>query len=397
MATISTNPIESSSGDNGSFAPGNAEVREQLARLLDSPLFRTSRRYPALLRFIVERKLDGHVECLKERTLGVEVFRRRSDYDTNQDPVVRVSAGEIRKRIAQYYQQSGHETDLRIELPLGSYVPVFHAPQAAPALEPVATQATAQPVAKSSRKSWWWLGTVALLPVAALSWNRSSPSDQFWQPVLRSGGPVSLCVARSPMESGHLARGIDPAPRSSNIAWPDAVTLAKLSGLLQARGKSFAIRREDQASFSDLRQGPVVLIGAFNDSWTLRLMNDGRFRFRREGSICWIEDQQNLGDRRWSIDTGQTDATGLPVLTQDYAIVSRVANPKTGSTMVGVAGLWGYGTLAAGELLTNGQLLRELTARAPRGWEAKNIQVVVGTEVIDRSPGRPQILAVHAW
>ena len=60
MATITSNPIESTCGANGSaVVPNRAEVREQLARLLDSSLFRGSRRYPGLLRYIVERKLDG--------------------------------------------------------------------------------------------------------------------------------------------------------------------------------------------------------------------------------------------------------------------------------------------------------------------------------------------------
>jgi hypothetical protein len=61
-----------------------------------------------------------------------------ADYDTNQDPIVRASAAEIRKRIAQYYHEPGHETELRIELPLGSYVPVFHLAAAAQLLTPAA-------------------------------------------------------------------------------------------------------------------------------------------------------------------------------------------------------------------------------------------------------------------
>ena len=388
MATIINNPIENAEGANGHFAPSRADVREQLARLLDSSLFRGSRRYPGLLRFIVERKLDGRIEQLKERTLGVEVFGRRADYDTNQDPIVRVSAAEIRKRIAQYYHEPGHESELRIELPLGSYVPVFHPAAAAP---PAAVR-PGRPA-----RHWWWLALTACIPLAALTWNRTTPLDQFWKPLVQSTSPVSLCVARSPVESGHLVDTVNFASRSSNIAWPDAVTLAKLTGLLQAKGQRYEIRREDLASFNDLRQGPAILIGGFNDSWTLRLMNDQRFSFQREGSLCWIKDQQTPGDRRWSIDLGHTDARGLPILAQDYAIVSRVANPKTGNMLIVVAGLWGYGTLAAGEFLTNGRFLETLTAQVPAGWEKKNMQVVIGTEVIDRTPGPPHVLAISSW
>ena len=82
-----------------------AAVRRQLERLLANPAFKNSKRYPALLRFVVERVLDGHMDALKERTLGIEVFHRDPDYDTNQDPVVRTTAVEVRKRLAQYYQE----------------------------------------------------------------------------------------------------------------------------------------------------------------------------------------------------------------------------------------------------------------------------------------------------
>src|ERR1019366_3562142 len=68
---------------------------------------------------------EGRGGCLKERALGAEVFSRDPDYDTNADPVVRTTASEVRKRIAQYYHEPGHESDIRIELTSGSYTPEF--------------------------------------------------------------------------------------------------------------------------------------------------------------------------------------------------------------------------------------------------------------------------------
>src|SRR5215469_12478401 len=104
-------------------------ARSQLAKMVAHPLFANSKRYPALLRHVVESSLEGKAYSLKERTLGIEVFGRKADYDTNLDPVVRITAGEIRKRIAQYYHEPEHEAELRIDLPAGSYVPQFHLPQ----------------------------------------------------------------------------------------------------------------------------------------------------------------------------------------------------------------------------------------------------------------------------
>src|SRR5512138_557478 len=78
-------------------------VWAELDRVLATPLFRSSRRCQSLLRRITELSLNGEVDCLKERALGVDVFGRAPDYDTSQDPVVRATAAEIRKKLAQYY------------------------------------------------------------------------------------------------------------------------------------------------------------------------------------------------------------------------------------------------------------------------------------------------------
>src|SRR6266566_9643823 len=100
-------------------------IRNQMERMLANPLFKNSKRYPNLLRYIVEHTLAGFPAELKERTLGIEVFGRQPDYDTNADPIVRATAGEVRKRIAQYYQNLEHEGEARIHLSPGSYVPEF--------------------------------------------------------------------------------------------------------------------------------------------------------------------------------------------------------------------------------------------------------------------------------
>ena len=104
------------------------EVRVQLEQILASPLFRNSKRYPNLLRYLVEQTLAGKEDLLKERLLGITVFHRAPDYDTNQDTVVRLTAGEIRKRIAQYFHQPENSGQLQIDLRPGSYVPVFRRP-----------------------------------------------------------------------------------------------------------------------------------------------------------------------------------------------------------------------------------------------------------------------------
>jgi len=100
-------------------------IRQQLKRLLAHPLFTNSKRYPVLLAYTVEQALLGNASELKERTIGVEAFGRRPDYDVNLDPVVRTTAAEVRKRLSQYYYNADHAGELVIELPVGSYIPLF--------------------------------------------------------------------------------------------------------------------------------------------------------------------------------------------------------------------------------------------------------------------------------
>src|SRR6201994_3296697 len=104
-------------------------IREQLERLLVHPLFANSKRYPALLAYTVEQTLLGNAAELKERSIAVEVFGRSPTYDANADPVVRITAGEVRKRLSLYYYDSSHAGELVIELPLGSYVPMLRPPE----------------------------------------------------------------------------------------------------------------------------------------------------------------------------------------------------------------------------------------------------------------------------
>src|ERR1051326_1408385 len=106
-----------------------AAIRQQLAKLLGSPIFINSKRSASLLRFVVESALDGKGDHWKERTLGIDVFQREPDYDTNKDPVVRTTAVEIRKRLPQYYASPEHRSEIRISFPAGSYIADFKMPE----------------------------------------------------------------------------------------------------------------------------------------------------------------------------------------------------------------------------------------------------------------------------
>jgi tetratricopeptide (TPR) repeat protein len=100
------------------------DVRRQLQRILASSPFLNARRASQFLRFVVEGTLDGE-DGFKEYLIGVEVFERPQDYDPKDDPVVRIEAGRLRKKLAEFYAGPGVNDPILIELPKGGYVPVF--------------------------------------------------------------------------------------------------------------------------------------------------------------------------------------------------------------------------------------------------------------------------------
>src|SRR6516165_1003397 len=114
---------------NGSTFVAAELIRAEMESLLSDPLFRYSQRASNLLRFIVDRTLRGKTEDLKERIIGIEVFRRAPDYDTSNDSTVRVVANEVRKRLAEYYAKPEHGQQVRIDIPVRSYVAEFRVPE----------------------------------------------------------------------------------------------------------------------------------------------------------------------------------------------------------------------------------------------------------------------------
>ena len=104
-------------------------VKEQLRKLLASPLFNRSVRYPAFLTYVVNAMLEDPSQRLKEQTVGIEVFGRPPGYDTSQDHIVRSTAVEIRRRLKQYYSDPQHRDELVISLPAGWYTPHFLTPE----------------------------------------------------------------------------------------------------------------------------------------------------------------------------------------------------------------------------------------------------------------------------
>jgi hypothetical protein len=413
-------------------------IREQLDLLVRDHAFRSSKRSVAFLRFVVEQTLSGSADSIKERTIGVEVFEREPSYDTNLDHVVRTAATELRKRLAIYYGEEKHRSELRIGLIPGSYIPRFTLPAQAPAdligtditpeqgvlphppdgshveVYPEPHQESSAGRSASGRSSRFKLAlalSAALLVGVGIGYgwmHRETAQSLFWRPVLDTPGSVLLAVGDvpngPPIPSNGNVDGDLPTPvahttSSPTVPFADAVTIARVVGALESGGKNVLIRRESASTFSDLREGPVVLIGAFNNEWSLRLTRPLRYSLAldAEKHLIYIKDMKNPSSRTWSWRTNQPTShpvgPGSPVL-KDYALISRIRNSETGHVVVVIGGLYTYGTQAAGEFLTDPQLLQAITKVTRHDSGHQNLQIVLETTVTDDTPGPPRVVAV---
>lgn len=412
-------------GDNGvtlSPAAKNA-INEQLERLLASSFFSHSKRFPNFLRFVVEQTLAGDADDIKERTLGIEIFGKDADYDTAADPIVRVTAAEIRKRVAQYYQDPAHNEEIRITLPSGAYVPQFHSPRGGslfglPEVDPVVHGAAIEPAGKpmvappQPQVRRWPLGPPVILVLAILvaggaywGWKQATRSafEFFWQPVLTSSEPVLVCIADQTQYSTiSLRDASDPTNLKklndtlTAVIIDDLNATIKVAGILQSGGKVYSLKGEGVTTMDDLRRGPAVFVGAFDNAWTLRLTNPLRFHFANDADMThlWIMDSTAPAQKQWMIDRSVQLATNNY---RDYAILARFTDTNTGKMEIVVAGIGRGGTRAAGEFLSDNANLAQLMRAAKAAGDKKNMEVVLSTQIIDGEPGTPKMEATYFW
>ena len=387
-------------------------VRVELERILASATFRHAKRSQELLRYVVTNHLAGNYDALRERAIGTALFQKPSDYNTSEDSGVRVKASELRKRLAQFYMETGLDHPVIILLPTGSYVPEFRW-----AAEPAAATEEAQSITLPRRKIFSAPVGYVLIAAAVcvlvlftslfvLARGRTSQPalDKFWRPVFDSEHPVVLCVASPVVFESRLGPPLGnqtPNPPPSEmfatrgyVGRGDALSLAALYGLLLVRSKTVRLRMADDISFVDLRNSPVVLIGAYTNQWTMTMTRNLRFAFQTDGERDVIQDRKNPS-RHWD-----DDEVGV-----DYALISRVFNSRTGEVLIAAAGLGHSGTQTAGEVLTSERSMEAAFRTFPRDWARHNVQVVLKVDIVrgesgsrgEYTPGLPKVVATHCW
>lgn len=386
-----------------------AAVRTALGEILASPEFRASQKCQSFLTYVVEEALAGRQDSLKERVIGAEVFGRAPGFETSGDSIVRVKATEVRRRLAKYYKDRP-VGGLHIELPTGSYVPVF---QWEAVVEPAAV-APAPSVAmpRFGRRAMMGIamGGLGVALGAWTLWPRPRALDEFWAPLLSAPGDLVLCASGAPGISAAdgsvveaLQRPHSPGAtirldqlilsRQAQTSWPTVQALVDVTRMLAAVGKPFQVRVAAEMSFDQVNGQPMVVIGMFSNPWTIELTRHLRFSF------------ENTADGHHLVKDSQRPemvrhVRGLyPVsaMAVDYALVTRLIDPQLNRRVIAIGGISGLGTRVAADFATNERSWEQVAQMAPAGWEKGNLQVLLETRIVGDTPSPPTIAAIHAW
>jgi hypothetical protein len=431
-------------------------VEEALNKVLDSTAFAASKQSQALLKYLVAKSQQDDDGSLKERMIGVNVFGRSHDYNTGDDPIVRARVGEVRKRLARYYQSElADQHTVRFAIPTGSYRVTFSYPDANPesqedsgrrdelesegpqsaalafSLPPPLITKRALPI---SFNRWMILLATCALGGAVLAGvihnrdsRRVSILDAFWSPLLDSSQTVVIYLGQNsaymPTQSymRHIResrpfdedekRGTDVSLQDLNpgekleagdvyaenndlVSAGNIAATVQIASLLGSLRRNSDVRTGEGLSAEDLEHASAVFIGGFDNKWTMRISEFLPFRFAILAGETDAIVEQTGQKRVW-----MTHIVG-PIrgaANEEYAIVARLSSSVFRRPVIVAAGLRSAGTRAAGDFVADPNALSKFLETLPPDWRQKNFEAVLQVDMVKGVPGTVRPIAFSVW
>ncbi len=422
------------------------EKREALRRLLESRTFAKARKASRFLEFVCEQSLHGNADKLNEYLIGVEVYERGSDFDPQQDAIVRVQAHEIRRKLREYYQGEGQDDPLRVDIPTGHYVPEFIRANSLPETT-AAFPAGTTPVPRARAKAGFLrrnalaivLGATCVLLAVLLVRERYSgrpaePTahapipeslDWFWHPFLSSSEPPLVVLPNHPfLRLAHdgdsvatVAQGI-VIPKESVPAFRGTMQYRELSrfcfvptltdytavgealGILHFRdffdrmGVKMQAKQSRLVDYEMVKRANTILLGG-SQAWSGRIFLYPEGFWFRAGVIY------NKNPRLGELPVYKPEFDPITdSLRKDYALVLMLANERKDQRILLVYGIYTQGSQAAIEYVSSEehlvQLRSELVALSPDRKTIPNyFQVLLETTVENYVPGKASFVAAR--
>jgi len=430
--------------------------RLALERVLSSKYFIHAPMKQKFLRLICDFHLHGRGGELNEYLIGREVFDRDDSYNPATDPIVRVGAHGVREKLALYYQKEGTKDQHRIEIPIGSYEPIFlpHFIPVSEELLPVALPPGSslahipEPPTGIHRVRFWLYGTIGLLAIFSISLllaylNLRRQIDRLgieadqkvyqavWEPFLKSNDQTLVVLSNPPVfrfvnnaDPGKVIERSVPIPLEQiekllqslqnkqilNIIEDsrrltlttdtytgigEAIGLYQITDLFRSAGKTILMKQSRTVSAEDLKKQNVIVLGStWVNNWSGKLPTQEVFVYN---SRVAIENHAPHPGEEREYKPVFDEQTGN--LTTDYALITVSPNMSDENVVMVLAGAHSEGTAAAAEFVTGKHYLnefnRQLTQAGGGTTAPKYYQALLKVGVENGIPTTISLVSIH--
>jgi hypothetical protein len=411
------------------FTVGRAQCFQQIEKLTKSHSLHSSESLCKLLRYLAEHSLDHPGIALKEYQIATEVLGRPAGFDPQSDSTVRVQAGRLRVKLAEYYGQEGIDDPILVEIPKGSYALTF-APRPVKSSGPVVAATPVEQAGKkipvlSSNRGWpiavivlsvllasSFITSAILLsqrpriqsatgqiapPELALFWSRFVTSPQ--QPwVIFSNGSF---VGRPETGMRYFHPGSDQSTfiLDHYTGVGEVLAIHQLDHAFELLNRPLRVKRGALFSLDDAKNNDLIFVGSPSENLTLLdIPGTEAFVFRRldsgprKGDLAVINVNPQPGEQNFFVGTPANQPT-----TEDYAIVSLLPGLDPARSILILAGATTFGTQAAVEYVCREDdlknLLRRLNVSEPA--DLKPFEAVLRVKIAHGVPVATDLIALR--
>jgi hypothetical protein len=400
----------------------------QIERLVRSHVLHGSESLCKLLRYLAEHALDHPGTPLKEYQIATEVFGRPANFDPQSDSTIRVQAGRLRLKIAEYYASEGAEDPIQVEVPKGTYVLSFHRREAsASRLRAISESAQREEMATEAKAQGRWkiafLVLLALLMVSAavayLLARASRANDPVSEPVPAAFSTFWKSFVSGPEEPWVIfSNGAFVGRPETGMRYFDAArdsrdqilehytgvgevlaihALDHTFGLLH---RQIRVKRGSLLSLDDVKNNDMIFVGSPAENLTLReIPSTHEFIFRalesgpRKGDLAIVNLHPQSGEAAYWVGS-----PFQPSLIEDYAVVALVRGLNPAKSVLILAGTTTIGTQAAVEFVCQQNSLEEILPRLQVSdtGELKPFEAVLRVKVTRGVPVESEIVALRS-
>ncbi len=406
---------------------------EQIDRLVNSHILHGSESLCKLLRYLAAHALTDPGVPLKEYEIATRVFHRPADFDPQLDSTIRVQAGRLRLKLAEYYGSEGAEDPILVDLPKGGYVLWFHhRTSAAHRGLPVAPQSSGDQEAANSRTSRNWAIAVIVLVILlaaavtmivigtrlagrttaeAIETTSTQPVPAafrtFWASFI-SGPEEPWVIFSNGAFVGRPETGMryfDPVRDSRELILDhytgvgEVLAVHDLDHVFALLGRPILVKRGSLLSLDDAKNNNLIFLGSPAENLTLQeIPSTQEFVFQRltsgprKGDLAIVNVHPQAGEP----DAFLASSAKLP-LTEEYSVIARVRERNPAQSVMILAGTTTIGTQAAAEYICGPQSLEDLLQRlgVSKNGEMKPFEAVLRVKVTRGVPVAMELVALR--